>query len=248
MSKKGNPTDCPQFSAGIPVFSEKAITITYDFLKDSAEILPLNHDTMKLFALNVIQVLDAIDYEKAIVRRNSNGRFTGFEKFAFKKSIVQNHHIFKIPEYIGLRVFVSDEFRTRVIESNLTGFKFDEMWDSEEDIDAKDAARERYNAVLEKIEREKGKEYSYKEAISRVETKDIAIACGKFKWQKNKNGKILMGELIEDGTYIWMDLVYVPVTHLELKWHIVEKSDIQDMIMLIVAGSDENDKLHQSEL
>ena len=55
-----------------------------------------------------------------------------FKKYVFLPDIVSGNHIFKISDEKTRYPFVSDEFRKRVIDNNLKGFKFELAWDSEE--------------------------------------------------------------------------------------------------------------------
>jgi hypothetical protein len=123
--------DYPSLLPGIPVFSDKAVMVLYDLIKDSTEILPLRCRKGKYYAINVIEVINAINYEKSIVERfPSSGRIMMFDKYSFKHERVIGKHIFKISDEPKRRPFVSDEFRNRVISSGLTGFKFELVWDS----------------------------------------------------------------------------------------------------------------------
>lgn len=54
-----------------------------------------------------------------------------FIKLAFIEEKVRGNHIFKLVEKKLSPVYVSDEFRQRVINNGLTGFKFELVWDSE---------------------------------------------------------------------------------------------------------------------
>ncbi|MDB5056270.1 MAG: hypothetical protein JWM44_4320 [Bacilli bacterium] len=222
---KGKKSNTPYFTSGIPVFNDKAIQVLHDFIKGKVEILPLVYNEDKLYALNIINVLDCIDYMKAEVKKSRSGTITGFIKYAFKMDNVENEYIFKIPELLSTKIFVTDAFRNKVIENGLKGFKFIEVWDSEEDVAAKEEAHQQYLKHLEKIERDKGQEYPYIEAMHMVNA-GKAIVSGKFKLQQDKTGNILLGNLQEDGTYAWIDpIAYPPIFH-DMKWHIVEKSDI----------------------
>jgi hypothetical protein len=224
-SVKGHKSDAVSFLTGIPIFSQEAINIVDKFLKSTVEILPLAHEGYNLFALNVINVVDCIDYEKAIVDEIIPGFFTGFKKYAFKAGVLRGQHIFKIPEQLKNKVFVSDEFRNQVLQSKLKGFKFIEVWDSEEDLQAQEAAHQNYIRILEKIEREKGPEFSFSEAISKLEA-GMAVASGKEKMQHNDKNELFIGNLQEDGNYAWLKTIYYPPNFLQLKWHVVAKSDI----------------------
>lgn len=125
-------SDTPGLSSGVPVLSLRAIKILEDILRDSVEILPLKCKNEEYYAINVIDVLDCIDYEKSKFEKfESSGRIMLFNKYAFNPECVKGKHIFKIIDEPVRRPFVSDEFRNRVLESELVGFKFDLVWDSE---------------------------------------------------------------------------------------------------------------------
>lgn len=116
---------------GVPVFSERAVIELNQLLNDQVELLPLNHPTEKYYIINVVNVVDAVDYENSKVKRfSSSGRVMRFDKYAFHLEPIKNQHIFKIPELPKAYVFVSDEFRDRVLNSALTGFQFIEVWDA----------------------------------------------------------------------------------------------------------------------
>lgn len=133
--EEGESSDCPQFwgHSATPVFSEKALFATQDFLKDKAEALPLVHSEKKYFAIHVLNAIDAIDYNRAVIRQLSTGLRVGFEKYAFIKEKVEGEHIFRIylDDRIRSMVFVSDEFKEAVESNGLVGFNFIEVWDSE---------------------------------------------------------------------------------------------------------------------
>lgn len=126
--KKG---DCPSFTGGDLIFSEKAVKALGDLLKDNVEVLPLLYDKEKYYLINVLQLLDCVDYEKAEVIRFDSGDIMLFTRYAFKPESVRNINIFKIVDMPKCNVFVSDEFRNKVLESGLKGFSFEEVWDSD---------------------------------------------------------------------------------------------------------------------
>lgn len=124
---------CLSLIPGIPVFNKKALEVLDAFINDSVEILSLNCNKGEFFAINVINILDCIDYDKSeYISFKSSGRIMRFEKYVFIKESVKEKHIFKIIDEPRRRAFVSDEFRNKVLESSLTGFKFELAWDSEE--------------------------------------------------------------------------------------------------------------------
>ncbi|ENQ3108573.1 hypothetical protein SAMN04488168_101418 [Bacillus sp. 491mf] len=135
--EEGNQSDCPHFwgETGSIMISEKAKNLLEPLIGTNVEFLPLvyNKTNKVYYLIHVLNVLDAIDSNKAIFKKLSSGLIIGCEKFAFIPSVVQNEMIFKLyinekihPNYI----LVSDEFRNAVLESDLKGFEFIEVWDS----------------------------------------------------------------------------------------------------------------------
>lgn len=124
--------DAPGFI--IPVFSEKALDILRPIIINSTEVLDLILEEGKYYGINVIAVLNVIDYSKSEYRMYSDGqRIMAFRKYAFiKKEELIKHHIFKIVDEPTRRAFVSDKFKSIVEDSSLTGFIFKQVWDSEE--------------------------------------------------------------------------------------------------------------------
>ena len=98
----------------------------------NAEILPLDCEDGDFFAINVVNVLDCIDYEKSKYKTFRDGkRIMRFIKYAFCEEKLDGVNLFKIKDGVLKRPFVSEEFRKRVIDNNLIGFKFELAWDSE---------------------------------------------------------------------------------------------------------------------
>ena len=120
----------------MPIFDKKAVDISKDFLQDKAEILPLEFEGKidEYYLINVTEVLDCIDYEKSIYERYSEGgRIMCFDNYAFIEEKVKGKHIFKIVDEPLSYCFISDEFRERIINSDLVGFDIRLAWDSESD-------------------------------------------------------------------------------------------------------------------
>lgn len=125
--------DMPYLSPGKPVFSKMTVTTLKDLLQENAEILPLEYDLQELYIINVTNLIDAIDYDKSDIDYMRDGiRILSVNRYSFNVEKVKNQHIFKIINQLYGTVFVSDEFRNRVLESGLKGFKFIEVWDSKE--------------------------------------------------------------------------------------------------------------------
>ncbi len=130
--KDERPCDKPTFSYG-PVFSRRALDILGDIIGSNVEILPLIYEKGDYYLINVINLLDCINYEKAQYIPFSSGRPMRFVQYSFKENLVKSVDIFKIVEFPKVTVFVSEKFKEVVTKNKLTGFKFIEVWDSEKE-------------------------------------------------------------------------------------------------------------------
>jgi hypothetical protein len=131
IRKKKELGDAPCFTS--PVLSKKAVKCLKPLISENVEILPLKFKEGKYFAVNIITVLDAIDYEKSeYITFSDKKRIMLFDKYVFIEEKVANIPIFKIVDEKRRDGFVSDEFKRIVEKNNLRGFKFVLVWDSEE--------------------------------------------------------------------------------------------------------------------
>lgn len=126
--------DILYFTLGVSILSNKAVNALQDFwIKGKVELLPLIYDLQDVVLMNVLNIVDCINMNKSEIRRfTDSDKIKAISKYVFIPERVQNQHIFKIAQRPHGRIFVSDEFKNRVIESGLEGFKFIEVWDSEE--------------------------------------------------------------------------------------------------------------------
>ncbi len=123
--------NAPGFHSHIPAFDRKAVEVLQKFLVNSAEILPLKNSEKDFYAINVIRVVDCIDYEKSAVKLFSDGGIMRFKKYAFIESKIRGLDLFKIKDEPRRKPFVSDEFKNAVEAAGLEGFEFILAWDSE---------------------------------------------------------------------------------------------------------------------
>ncbi|ANV74276.1 hypothetical protein BCM43_27865 (plasmid) [Bacillus thuringiensis] len=119
------------------MISEKAKQVLKPLIGDNVEFLPLlrNSTSEVYYLVHVLNVLDAIDSDKAIFKKLITGLIIGCKKFVFIPYVVQHEPVFKLningkihPNYL----LVSDQFKNTILESDLKGFQFTEVWDSEE--------------------------------------------------------------------------------------------------------------------
>ena len=88
-------SDAPGFT--IPVFSRRAWECLEPLISKNVEILPLDFNEKEYFGINVITVLDAIDYEKSIYKTYRDGkRIMAFEKYVFLPTVIEDVSMFKI--------------------------------------------------------------------------------------------------------------------------------------------------------
>jgi len=194
-------------------------------MSDKVQILPIDYEGIKtLYVLNVINMVDCLDYDKSVLRRWEDGRVSEIDEFAFHYSIVSQHDIFKIPEKNRTHIFVSDKFKATVEENGLIGFKFTEVWDSDEK--AVQERKRRYQEKLEEIRRMDGPEYTFDEAIKLLD-QGKAFVSDQWKLQKNKKGDIVLGRLVESTCeYLFLVVVYYPPILITYKWKETEPSDV----------------------
>lgn len=120
--------DAPGFT--IPVFGKKAMDILYPLLKEDVEILPMQFEGGELYGINVLTVLDALDYDLSEYRTFRDGkRILAIQKYAFKPNVIKGKNIFKIENEKHRAPFVSEEFYNAVIDGGLEGFKLELVYD-----------------------------------------------------------------------------------------------------------------------
>lgn len=118
---------------GFPTFNQKALNALEPLIRDSVEVLPLAFKEKPYWGINVVSVLDVLDYSKSIYRIFPNtNKIAIVEKYAFRNCAeLKNHNIFKIVDEPRGRSFVSEKFKNAVEQNNLTGFLFELVWDSD---------------------------------------------------------------------------------------------------------------------
>ncbi|OZQ69248.1 hypothetical protein CA600_03500 [Paenibacillus sp. VTT E-133280] len=212
--------DCTGVNSNIPIFSEQAVQVLAPYLTSNVELLPLQHPTKSFYAVNVTRLIDGLDYEKSIIEyiEEHPNVIKNVSSFAFKKDIIQDYPIFKIPEYKRLRVFVTDTFKSAVEASKLKGFTFELLWDSEANLNTEADLERQYQEMLAAVERNKGTEFSFQEAERRILDGE-GCASGKWRLQHAPDGTVRLGNLQWDGTYNWIQPIFHPPILLDLMWH-----------------------------
>ncbi|MCM3039443.1 hypothetical protein M3201_06970 [Paenibacillus motobuensis] len=216
------PCDCTGIGSHIPIFGERAVEVLAPYLNSNVELLPLKHPSKAYYAINVIRFIDALDYDNSVIEyvEGHPGFIDHVHQFAFKLDAIQEYPIFKIPEFKRLSIFVTDTFKEAVEANGLKGFTFELLWDSEMNIDAEAELERQYQEALAAAELNKGEEFSFDEAIKRMEAGE-SLASGPWRLQQAPDGTVRLGNLQADGSYNWIQPIFYPPVLLDLKWHVV---------------------------
>jgi len=225
--RRGKLIDNSGFIGGSPIFSSKAKETFHNLLKNKVEFLPLKHENGETYHLvNVINVLDCIDYETAVVNKEEiMPRVVRTEviKYQFQYELIKDELMFKIPENTTTRVFVTDEFLRIVEENGLIGFQFEEVWNSDKTEELN--KEQQYDKYLALIKQQSGEEVSFEEALERMKEGKAFIHEGS-KIQLDKDGQLVIGSLQFTGEYGWIIPAFIPPSFLQLRWYEIEESVI----------------------
>ena len=127
-------------SPGVFAFDENVMnhSMMAMFFEMAGEILPLELETgEKLYILNTTEVVNALDQENSVFRKNPRtGKNVRLITPVFKPHRLPESSIFKIPEtrraelltYTGRCANPLDEFYANYLESGFTGLSFEEIW------------------------------------------------------------------------------------------------------------------------
>ncbi|MDF2922663.1 MAG: hypothetical protein K0R57_1577 [Paenibacillaceae bacterium] len=216
--------DCTAFGNGKFIFNDKAIHALNHILQGKVEILPLVHINAaapkSIFAINVIRMLDCLDYDRAKVKIDPEYKIiTEIKRYAFKEEMLRDETIFKMPQHRGTRVFVTEKFVRAVEENHLTGLEFDEVWDSEEDPTAV------YTIPIPQFT---GETCSFSEALKILREGKYAVASKHFKVQLEGN-EMVVGMMDISGEYHWATSYGIPPAFLDMMWYKVERDHIKKM-------------------
>lgn len=218
--------DFPNYVSGKPVVSKRVKEILEPFLIGKVEFLPLIHETLELYMINVLEIIDCVDWKRSDVMLTSKGQFAGFNKLVFDfNRIPENTYMFKIKEMAGVWVFVTSAFKEIIERHKIKGLDFSKVFDSEFTEKKEQEQKRNYEAALIDIEQRKGQEVAYDEAREKVE-QGKAMASGKWKMQLDAKGRLWLGQLTLDLSYQWMRPTYIPPVLLGYRWHEVEKTEI----------------------
>ena len=137
-----------QFASDALTFDDTALEGMRDIFEMAGEILPIELEEEyvqgayrpggRLYALNVLECVNALDKEKSEWYLGSAGQKISLRKYAFHRNRMPESSLFKVPEdnyssvltYVGLKD-PEDEFIGRYQALGLTGLIFEELWSDE---------------------------------------------------------------------------------------------------------------------
>lgn len=128
-------SDSPKFwsASGTLIFSKRAKECVEEFLGNCVEFIPIKYKDSFFYLVNILEVIDAINYEKVILRKLDTGLVVGIEEYSFIADKVQRTPMFKVllnGRIYSTEIYVSDKLKKKIEADNLIGFKFIEVWDS----------------------------------------------------------------------------------------------------------------------
>lgn len=183
--------DAPGFE--FLILSPKAYTALEFIMGKSIEVLDVIYAGERYYGINILAVLDTIDYDKSEYETFDNSNeIMVIHKYCFRKTKeLEQNHIFKIKE--EEYYFVSDEFKMAVEQNQLKGFRFQLVWQSDvEEMNIKEEHKENSKDV-----------FSYKYIVDidsemeRELEKTIKQAEKIFHIKKNTDGKAMAWQIYE---------------------------------------------------
>jgi hypothetical protein len=116
--------DFVQLAGLVPIFSSRAAMSLKEILKASGEFLALACNEKDYVAFNVTKVIDALNVSHSEIVYFSSGRVLDIKRFVLNSEPVSKSVMFKIPQMLLSRVFVTDRFVDSVRDAKLQGFLF----------------------------------------------------------------------------------------------------------------------------
>ncbi|CAN7743347.1 imm11 family protein [Paenibacillus sp. LjRoot56] len=227
LDNKEKPSDILNAVGGALIVSERAKEIISQTPNLNVEFLPLTNTEgeSEFFVLNVLTVLNCVDPNHSKEKRlGSSNLLIDYEELELFKDVVQDNDIFRIMLHEGnkilTKIYVSDRLK-EMIENHLKGYQLVEMWDSEFSWKQKE---EKYVSMCEEINISLKVTFDFQKAIDYIQkNKGQIVFSGKWALKVDEENEILLGQLVLDGTYSWINPVYYPPVILGLTWGIKEK-------------------------
>jgi hypothetical protein len=130
---EGEESDCPGLYHSAPCLSERAWCCLRPLIDADVQAIPVYRtDGVVFHAINVLKVIDCLNREKSRYSVLPDvGWISWIYEYDFDIIKINDSPIFKIPETVGLEVYVSDVFKNAVETHLLTGFRFRRIYRTE---------------------------------------------------------------------------------------------------------------------
>jgi len=126
-------TDSPYMGPCGIVLSHRASSVLHEPIQLHGEVLPVKDAPFGI--LHVMNEIDAFDIDGAKVEHyKSSGDIMLIKQYAFKRYMIGNSEMFRIPTRYKYSVFVTQAFVSRVEAAGLKGFEFQPVWSDEYDV------------------------------------------------------------------------------------------------------------------
>jgi hypothetical protein len=120
------PSDFPWLGGHVLIMRARSVLALRPLLEKHGEVLPLaTDDQVRLFALNVTTVIDALDEQKStILRFPGSGRIMEVSRPVFRENLLQGVDIFRLPGLRPSPIYVGRRFVDMVEAAGLEGLEF----------------------------------------------------------------------------------------------------------------------------
>lgn len=120
---------------GCFIADEKAKDLIEKYFPEKIQFLKVIDDESgdELYLSNILECIEAIDYEKSVLRIYLNKYIGGVEKYYFKDDVLSNS-IFKMRlnnVIVASTICANDSFKRKIEDMKLVEMKFEELFDSE---------------------------------------------------------------------------------------------------------------------
>lgn len=165
--KSNKYTDFPIFwDVQAPILAKKAVNYSLELLGEKVEFLPLKHDIYNYFVCNVINIIDCLNESESKLKRFSSGRIMDIIGYDFNVNILEAEDpiILRFPRNFTHEVFCYRNVKNHIESSNLKGYVFKEVWDSDNSWLLKEQI---IQDMVRSINSLDGERFKYNEAVKK---------------------------------------------------------------------------------
>jgi hypothetical protein len=125
---RNEPMKHPDFfeidNTDVIAVSQNAADNLGPLLNRAIELLPIDTDAGRYYALNILNFVDCLNKEESDFVATKDGIIVSYSSLEFNQEKIGNNVIFKIPE-LPYQIFISDDIQEQCEEEGLQGLLFD---------------------------------------------------------------------------------------------------------------------------